>query len=94
MADFQENVIEWITGQDRVTLSLSQRRHINKVKALAVQIAAQNSDGSICAHIPIEYLRFIRPRELSEEEKQRRASFLPADRTKSGENTEPNASGE
>lgn len=92
MADFQENVIEWITGQEKVTLSLSQRRHINKVKALAVQypnevqIVAQNRDGSICAHIPVSYIRLQRPPAYSDEQKARFASGLRGARTQIDEN--------
>ena len=34
----RENVIEWYNGQDRVTVTLSQGRLINKVKKLADKI--------------------------------------------------------
>lgn len=62
MADIKENVIEWITGDDRVTVSLTQKRFINRVKRLAekhgeaVEIVAENADGSICAHLPLKAL--------------------------------------
>lgn len=74
-ADFKENVIEWYNGQDIMTVTLSQKRLINKVMKLAkeypseVRIDRVNDDGTVLAHLPLKYLRFSRPRELSEEEK-------------------------
>ncbi len=100
MADFQENVIEWITGQNRATLSLSQRRTITRVKKLAeqypdeVQIVAENRDGSVCVHMPVSYIRFNRPVELSEEEKVRRAQVFRAATAKNEQNREDNLEGE
>lgn len=100
MADFQENMIEWITGQNRATLSLSQRRTITRVKKLAeqypdeVQIVAENQDGSVCVHMPVNYIRFNRPVELSEEEKARRAQLLRDGRTQNDEIHEEDAEDE
>ena len=84
MSDFKENVIEWITGEERATLSLSQRRTITRVKKLAeqypdeVQIVAENQDGSVCVHMPVDYILIRKPRvtELSDEEKSRRRDLL------------------
>ena len=62
MAEIKENVIEWITGDKRVTVSLTQKRFINRVKMLAekhpedVEIVAENADGSLCAHLPLRAL--------------------------------------
>ena len=62
MAEIKENVIEWITGDKRVTVSLTQKRFINRVKMLAekypedVEIVAENRDGTICAHLPLKAL--------------------------------------
>lgn len=62
MAEIKENVIEWITGDKRVTVSLTQKRFINRVKMLAekhpedVEIIAENRDGTICAHLPLKAL--------------------------------------
>lgn len=58
-----ENVIEWQRDAQRATLSLSQRRTITMVKRLAekypekCQIVAENKDGSICAHVPVEWIK-------------------------------------
>ena len=45
----RENCIEWLNGQDRVTVTLSQGRLINKVKKLSekykeVEIVKENAD--------------------------------------------------
>lgn len=72
----KENCIEWLKGQDRVTVTLSQGRHINKVKNLAkkykeVEIVAENEDGSICAHLPLSYIKISPPRQVSDEQKEK-----------------------
>lgn len=65
MAEIKENVIEWITGDKTVTVSLTQKRHINRVKMLAekhpnlVEIVAENRDGSLCAHLPLKALHLF-----------------------------------
>lgn len=100
MSDFRENVIEWITGEERATLSLSQKRTITKVKKLAeqfpeeVQIVAENQDGSICAHMPVTFIRLVRPVELTAEEKARRASVLADGRARLGQISNANAEDE
>ena len=77
MADERENAIEWVNGQNRVTVTLSQGRYISKVKRLAikfpneVQIVAENEDGTILAHIPLNYIKINRAsRDLTEEERE------------------------
>jgi len=73
--EFHENAIEWYNGQDTITVTLSQKRLINKVMKLAelypkeVRIDKINDDGTVLCHMPLSYLKFQRPRELSEEEK-------------------------
>lgn len=57
--DCNENAIEWYTGKDRVTLTLTQKKYINRVKRMEkkhpdkVEIIAENLDGSIVAHMPL-----------------------------------------
>ena len=70
----RENVIEWYTGNDTITVTLTQQRFINKVRKLAetnanVTIDAENEDGSVLAHIPLNFLRISAPRQMSEEQK-------------------------
>lgn len=77
-----ENCIEWIRDQERATLSLSQRRTIARVKKLAAQypdqcqIVAENKDGSVCAHIPVSWVKINPPMNLSDEQRQRIAERL------------------
>ena len=58
--DFKENVIEWYTGDNRVTVSLNQKRYRNRIKRMAekypklVEIVAENADGTITARIPLK----------------------------------------
>lgn len=57
--EFQENNIEWLTGQERATVSFSQKKYVNRIKRMAekhapcVEIIAENDDGSIYATIPL-----------------------------------------
>lgn len=80
--DCRENAIEWYNGQDIITITLSQKKFINKVLKLAedfpneVKIDKINEDGTLLAHIPLKYLRISRPRELSEEERKAAAERL------------------
>ena len=79
---YTENVIEWIRDEKRAALSLSQRRTIFRVKQLAesrpeeCQIVAENKDGSICAHVPVDWIRINPVRELTEERRKQRAEIL------------------
>jgi len=69
-----ENVIEWIRDEKRATLSLSQRRTISRVKQLAeqypeeCQIVAENKDGSVCAHVPVSWVKISPPKQVSEKQ--------------------------
>ena len=75
-----ENAIEWFTGSDRATVTLSSRRHINRIRKLAaahpeaVKILAEpeSNSGYLYASIPASWIRFAAPtqREYTEEQKQ------------------------
>lgn len=62
MKDFKENCIEWVTGEDKIYLTLTQIKYINKVKKLhkthekEVEIV-ENKDGSIFATLPLKALK-------------------------------------
>lgn len=79
MADLKENCIEWLNGQDTISVTLSQGRYISKVRKLAekypdlVQILKENDDGSIFAHMPLKSLKLniISPKELGSDEKEK-----------------------
>lgn len=71
----KENCIEWLTGQDTISLTLTQTKYINKVKKLKekypdlVQIIAINNDGSMFAKLPLKSLKLsiYPPKEIGEE---------------------------
>lgn len=75
MMENKENCIEWFTGNKAATLSLTSRKHITKIKKLkdahpeAVELI-ENKDGSICAYVPLSYIKISAPRQLSEEQKK------------------------
>ncbi len=77
-----ENEIEFVKGGETATLSLSQGRYISRVKELAkrfpeeCKIIACNKDGSICAHIPVVWIKINPPRKLTEERKANVTSRL------------------
>ena len=83
MAELKENCIEWLNGQDTISVTLSQGKYINKVKKLAkkhpdlVKILAENEDGSIFAHLPLKALKLnIISNSLTEEQREERADRL------------------
>lgn len=87
--DFKENNIEWITGDNTITVTLTSQRHITRVRKLAerkpddVKIT-MNKDGSIYATLPLSYLKFNAPLTLTEERKEKlreRAEALNKKRT-------------
>jgi hypothetical protein len=93
MADPRENVIEWITGDDRLCLTLTQKRMITKVKKIVDHYREmndaradyiENSDGSVFAHLPLEVLKLGVKRNviLSEDERETRRERMAALRRK------------
>jgi len=74
-----ENVIEFLLNERTATVTFSQGRYKTRIRKLAqshpeeCEIVAENKDGSICAHIPVEWVKIIRPRDLSDKEKERLA---------------------
>lgn len=77
MVNYRENAIEFLTGDETATVSLSSKRYVNRILRLAerhpkeVEIVAQNPDGSLCANIPASWIRFNPPanREMTEEQR-------------------------
>lgn len=75
LTDLRENALEWYTGDNIITVTLSQKRLINKIKKMAqefpdeVKIDCVNDEGTVLAHIPLSYLKITRPREISEEQR-------------------------
>lgn len=63
MVGDNENVIEWITGQDYIACTFTQKKYINKVRKIALQmpekvpVFVENKDGSIFCHLPLKALK-------------------------------------
>lgn len=59
----QENVIEWFNGDDYISCTLRSRKHINKVRKIAVEwpnlvpIFNENKDGSVFVRLPLKALK-------------------------------------
>ena len=75
MDKLNENFIEWLTGDDVVAVTFSQKKYINRFKALAEEYPdkidiIENQDGSVFGHIPLSWLRISKPREISDEQRQ------------------------
>lgn len=74
---FNENVIEFLKDGKTATLSLSQGRYKTRIRELSqrhpkeCEIVAENKDGSMCAHVPVAWIRINPTKELSEEERKR-----------------------
>ena len=85
MADISgniENCIEFTKDSNRATVSFSQGWYISRIKKLAAErpaecrIAAENTDGSVCAHIPVSWVRISPPATKSEKQlEQARLNF-------------------
>lgn len=91
----QDNCLEWITGQKKASVTFSQRKYVTKLKKYAekypeeIKVIAENNDGSICAHVPLSWVKFSPPRkgrEMSDEEKAAVAERLLEARKKKDEN--------
>ena len=72
-----ENVIEFLVSEARATVTFSQGRYKSRIRKLATErpeeceIVAENQDGSICAHIPVSWVKINPDRDISNEQKQR-----------------------
>ena len=75
-----ENVLEFISGTRTVTVSFTNKKHINRIKKLYEErkddfkYFVENSDGSICAKLPLKWLK-INPgskngRVMTEDQKE------------------------
>lgn len=82
-----ENVIEFMTNDTRATLSFSQGRYKSVIRKLAekqpedCRIIADNEDGSICAHVPVSWIRISPPRQYTEEQRQQMGERLRQNRS-------------
>lgn len=76
----KENVVEFLSGQRTCTVTFTNQKHINRIKKLheergdEFKYYVENKDGSVCAKIPLKWVR-INPgskekREMTEEQKE------------------------
>lgn len=81
-SDNVENGIEFTKDAKTATVQFCQGRYKSRIKRLAekypeeCEILAENKDGTLLAHIPVEWVKIIPPRQLSEDEKQKRAEAM------------------
>ena len=70
-----ENAIEFIKDEKRATVTFSQGRYKSRIRKLAAdhpeecRIIAENRDGSLCAHIPVSWVKISPPRAISEDQR-------------------------
>lgn len=85
MKDIKETSIDRIQGEASCSVFTSELKFINQIKKWAqkhpakVSIIAENSDGSILAHVPNEWFNFVGPKKqynLSQEQREARAARM------------------
>ena len=74
MGETKENVIEWIKDNPIATVFFTQKRMKTRIRKFAkeipeeCQIVAENADGSLCAHIPVRWIKISPVRKVSEKQ--------------------------
>ena len=77
-----ENVIEFIKDSERAAVTFCQGRYKSRIKKLAAErpeeceIVAENQDGSLCAHIPVAWIKINPTQQLTEEQREQRAETM------------------
>lgn len=75
--DSKENVIEFLAGDKTATVTFTAQKQINRIKNLyrlhpeEFVYFNENKDGSVCAKIPLKWIKVSYPKQISEEQKQR-----------------------
>lgn len=82
MADFKENMVEWISGEHYITVTLTDTKRMNRIKKIYEQrpddfkFLLEDDNGYLTAKFPLKWLKFnpgaapdAPKRELSEERK-------------------------
>ncbi len=91
-SDNIENGIEFIKDAETAVAQFSQGRFKTRLKRLAAkhpeecQILAENPDGTLLAHIPVEWIRINPGMELTEEQKRKRAEAMLRNRNQVNNN--------
>lgn len=81
MDSVNECVIEWLKGEKTATVTMpSNTRMKSKIVKLAEKDSAvtyiENKDGSILAHVPVEYVSIRQKRTLSDEQREEKTRIL------------------
>lgn len=77
--ELKENVIEFLSGDKHATLTFSNRTHITKIKKLYqrspedFEYYVENPDGSVCARIPLKWIKISLPRQVEYTDEQKAA---------------------
>lgn len=85
-----ENAIEFLKDGELATVTFTQGRFKSRVIKLAeqkpdqCQVLSCNKDGSICAHLPVDWIRISPPTKLklSDEQRQKRTERMRQNRRK------------
>ena len=96
-----ENMIEFISGTRSATVTFTNPKHIRKIKELYEEHKEDfkyfklNNDGSVCAKIPLKWVRISvgrtgAKRELTEEQKKELAERLKKGRESKCKNASKN----
>lgn len=83
-----ENVIEWLKGQQTVALTLTAgskfAKKIVKYSETHDDVDYKiNKDGSVFAHVPLKWIKISPPRIMSEQQKTENAKRLQEYRSRS-----------
>jgi hypothetical protein len=87
-----ENAIEFLSGEQYVTVTFSNRKHISRIKKLyserkdEFKYFIENKDGTVCAKLPLKWVKInagalpgsTKKREMSEEQKAEFAKRIKA----------------
>jgi hypothetical protein len=73
-----ENMIDFISNARTATVSFTNSKYINRIKALyededrkgEFKYFIENEDGSICAKIPLKWVKISPPKKVSEAQRQ------------------------
>lgn len=76
MDRYIENMIEFLEDNKIATVTFSQGRYKSRIRKLSedypkeCKILAENPDGSLCAHIPVEWIKIAPAAYRTEKQKQ------------------------
>lgn len=71
-----ENLIEFVKDSERAAVTFCQGRYKSRIKKLATErpeeceIVVENQDGSLCAYIPVAWIKINPKKQLSEEQRR------------------------